>query len=133
MAARDASISHLEVVGLHGQTNGRSCERHECCGRAVVVGDVLRIKRGVANINGSIQEAIKFVSIRDFTEACTVGFSAKATHKRLEENGYINRFVEVTELYEFSSNSFHRRKSHMNKGMAKCKVLNVAYPVQIQE
>ena len=84
----------------------------------------------------SLDDAIHLVCIG------FLGFSGKFVdpdtikreiNKRLEEIGYINRFVQVTELYEFASNSYQRRKSHMNMGMAKCKVLNVVYPVQIGE
>lgn len=67
----------FEIVGLNGVGNGRSCEIHECCGSCVMVGDVLRLKSVVVNINGSMQEAMKLVSLKNRSEKCTVAFVPK--------------------------------------------------------
>ena len=71
----------LEIVGLYQATNGRSCTTHECCGRTVKVGDVLRLVSVFIPIapndviNGVTDEyAIKVTKIEDGVDMCTVGF-----------------------------------------------------------
>ena len=35
------------MLGLNASSNGRSCEQHECCGKAVKADDVIRFKLAV--------------------------------------------------------------------------------------
>jgi hypothetical protein len=118
----------VELYGLLGCTNGRSCERHTCCGESVILGDILRIKRTVVTINGSLDDAIKFVSIVDGCEKCTVGFVSKALFSNM--SALTDKFVEVVEFYGTSPNSFKRRKSNSNKGMALCRLVDSVEGVQ---
>ena len=38
----EIKMSHdREIVGLHSSSNGKACEQHECCGRAVRLGNSL--------------------------------------------------------------------------------------------
>jgi len=34
-----------ELIGLHNPANGRSCHQHECCGRHVRIGYLIKFKR----------------------------------------------------------------------------------------
>jgi hypothetical protein len=116
-------MNEYEIVGLHEESNGRSCERHRVCGEVVKIGDVLRMKQCVTEYNGKIKEAIKFVSIVNGYECCTVGFLPQYLVARANAEGCQDRFVEVIKLYAVSVNSFDRRKSHNYRGMALCKVI----------
>ena len=67
-----------ELLGLNASSNGRSCEQHECCGKAVKADDVIRFKLAVVeDVLGKPLETIKAVLIKDGTELCTVGFLGK--------------------------------------------------------
>jgi len=69
-----------EMVGLHNPANGRSCVAHECCGRHLVVGDLVRFKREIMRIdyagpsaaepNFWYEMVLKVVVIRDGAKAC---------------------------------------------------------------
>ena len=48
-AIPSAEMDEFEIVGLLGDGNGRSCERHAVCGVSVEVGDILRTKECVVN------------------------------------------------------------------------------------
>ena len=86
-------MKKVEIVELRGDSNGRSCMRHEVCGASVKVNDILRIKKTVVSINEELQEAVKFVTINDMAEACTVGFCGKALRKRLSDENKLNSYV----------------------------------------
>ena len=61
-----------ELLGLNASSNGRSCEQHECCGKAVKPDDVIRFKLAVVEaVLGKPLEMIKAVIIKDSTELCT--------------------------------------------------------------
>ena len=50
--ATPGEIQEVEIFGLHGNNNGRSCARHAVCGVHVSEGDVLRMKEAAGTING---------------------------------------------------------------------------------
>jgi hypothetical protein len=56
---------NIEMVGLFGSSNGRGCERHECCGKHVRLGDLVQLKRTVFSVSrgGTVmdEEAIETV------------------------------------------------------------------------
>ena len=58
-----------EIVGLNGTSNGRSCESHDCCGKYISPDDLVRFKLTVVDIDGTVEEAIKVVRVRDGTES----------------------------------------------------------------
>jgi hypothetical protein len=111
----------LEVVGLMGIGNGRSCNIHQCCGAAVQVGDLLRLVKTVVTVGNQSEEAIKLVRVIDCVDGCTVGFIPRCwTHlEKVQSN--IDKFVVVKELYRESANSCKRDKSARNVGM--CSVI----------
>jgi hypothetical protein len=65
-----------EIVGLEFSTNGRSCGSHECCGKHICVGDLVRSRLVIieGDVNGQDTEAMKVIKIKDEMEACHVGF-----------------------------------------------------------
>lgn len=74
-----------EIVGLAYPNNGRSCSQHACCGTSAVVGMFVKFKMAALPVNGTVEEAIKVISLvselnEDHTfwcEACTIGYLPK--------------------------------------------------------
>jgi hypothetical protein len=108
----------FEIVGLHGETNGRCCVQHNGCGKYLEAGDVCRIVPTQVQIQDKVEEALKVVKIEDGTECCVVGFVPKAYLKHKEVLKAVNQMVQVIELYEDSTNTAKRRASKRNQGMA---------------
>lgn len=120
-----------EMVGLHNPANGRSCVAHECCGRHLVVGDLVRFKReilridyagpGAAEPNFRYETVLKVVVIRDGVESCHVGFLPRHVVARSQEvNRLHGKFAQVLELYDDDDDVAHvrKKKSIRNHGMA---------------
>jgi hypothetical protein len=70
-----------EIVGLHASTNGRSCNQHECCGRHLQPGQIIRLKTEAMEVvyetpgdpepDARVETIIKAVLFLDGTELCT--------------------------------------------------------------
>jgi hypothetical protein len=113
----------LEIVGLFGNTNGRSCSVHTECGSHVKVGDLLRLKPTIVIINGKEEHAVKLNKINEEgVEGCTVAFLPRMVldTPTVERNS----FCLVKELYSASTSEFKRQKSHRAMGMAGVVLLN---------
>jgi hypothetical protein len=72
LMASQTITRQLEIVGLCKNNNGRSCCVHDCCGKEVQVGSVLRLVQTVVTINEVPEEAIKCVLIANGS-ACSYG------------------------------------------------------------
>jgi hypothetical protein len=94
---------HLEIVGLHASSNGRSCSVHSCCGDFLKIGDLLRLCKCVVTTNGKLQDAINCVRIIDGTRSMV---------KNVKIEKKLDTLVQVLELYDNSENTHKRRKSH---------------------
>jgi hypothetical protein len=114
----------LEIVGLHSDTNDRSCCQHEKCGEHVVVGDILRLVKCIVTIDETAEEAIKLVKIDGGAETCTVAFVPRAYAQLLTVKERINKFVQVVEIYKVSDNTHKRRMDKQNRGMASVSFLD---------
>jgi hypothetical protein len=106
------------VVGIHGNTNGRSCCVHDCCGDSLSENELLRLVKCVVTINKKTEEAVKFVRVTADGDGCTIGYLPRVwiNLPMVQEN--INNFCIVREIYDESDNRCKRLKSHRNKGMA---------------
>ena len=115
------------LAGLNASSNGRSCEQHECCGKAVKADDVIRFKLAVVeDVLGKPLETIKAVLItnKDSTELCTVGFLGREDAALPSQRSkYIDKFAQVLELYDDNENSMMRKKSKRNAGMASFRLM----------
>ena len=123
-----------EIVGLFSPTHGRSCERHQVCGRSVSVGSLLKIKREVLMVDEDLgvegdengparlvpETVLKAVLIVDGQETCHVGFLPRHIALRPTEVERLSgKFAQVLELYDDLEESKHKRtKSVRNQGMA---------------
>ena len=114
----------FEIVGLLSSTNGRSCTLHDCCGKEVEVGDVLRLVACTVSVDGVVEEALKLVRVLDGVDQCTVAFVPRVLMSLPAVKNHINKFVQVSELYKESENSYKRDKSYKNCGMAKVSTLD---------
>jgi hypothetical protein len=111
-------VIDLEVVGINGISNGRSCCQHDCCGASLSENELLRLVKCVVTINKKTEEAVKFVRVTADGDGCTIGFLPRVwlNHPKVAQN--INNFCIVCELYDYSENKCKRLKSHRNAGMA---------------
>jgi hypothetical protein len=113
-----------ELLGLNAHNNGRSCEQHECCGKALKRDDVIRFKLTVGDdISGMLLETIKAVIIKkDGTELCTFGFLGREVAALPSQKiKYIDKFGQVLELYDTHENMRYKRKR--NAGMASFRLM----------
>jgi hypothetical protein len=125
----NATINHgqeidVEIVGLYCGSNGRSCCSHKICGEHVVPGDLLRLVSTVVEVDGEVEEAIKFVRVLDGVDCCNVGFVPRVQGSLKSVRECLNGFVIVAELYSFSDNKYKKSKSDKNRGMAGCTFLS---------
>jgi hypothetical protein len=113
-------VLEIEICGLTSSDNGRSCTIHPCCGKFVTVGDVLRLRETVVDIEGYPEAAIKLVKIIDGLEGCIVAFIPINHHTRQVIIEQINKFCIVTELYKDSKNTYEIKKDYrmMGAGLA---------------
>jgi len=73
-----------EMIGLHNPANGRSCVQHDCCGKYVMVGELVWFKReviwvdygppGVPEPDFWYEMVMKVVAFCDGVKSCHVGF-----------------------------------------------------------
>ena len=88
-----------EIVGLYATNNGRTCVTHACCGEHLQPGDLIRFKFTVVDVDGSLEEAVKAVCVRDGTEMFTVGFLPRHIVTSHKDN-FFGLFAQIIELYK---------------------------------
>jgi hypothetical protein len=108
----------LEIVGLSASENDRSCCQHECCGEHVERNDVLRLVKCVVTVKDKTEEAIKLCLIKEGTMTCTVAYVPRTYMNIPKVRNQVTRYCQVVELYNESTNSYKRKLSHRNRGMA---------------
>ena len=113
----------FEIVGLSSFTNGRRCSLHAVCGLHVNPGDVLRLKEMQVNLNGELEPAISCVLVDRGVDTCTVAYVPRMMAEQERVKKHINKFVMVMELYNDSTSTYKRSKSHQNLGMASVTML----------
>jgi hypothetical protein len=96
----------LEIVGLYGSSNGRSCCVHGECGWYVKVGDLLRLKKTVVTMDGRDEDAVKLVKITKGVEGCTVAFIPCLILQTATVRQNIDQFCVVKLIYEKSKCNF---------------------------
>jgi len=55
------AVKDGEMVGLSMGTNGRSCVQHGMCGDHLKVGDLVRFKKCVVEIDGVVEEVCRLI------------------------------------------------------------------------
>ena len=84
---------------------------HECCGRHLHVGDIVRLKAVVLEVcyedtdegvepDRRLEQVVKAVVIVDGAETCTVGFLPRHVAARQAQVAVLNnKFAQIIELY----------------------------------
>ncbi len=129
--ANDNQQHDGEIVGLDKPENGRSCNMHECCGRHLHVGDIVRFKVVVLEVcyedtdeggelDQRLEQVVKAVVIVDGAEMCTVGFLPRHVAARQVQVAVLNnKFAQIIELYNNArAGSARHNKSLRNHGVA---------------
>ena len=80
--------------------------------------DVLRLVKTVVTINNKVEEGIKLCLIQEGCMTCTVGYVPRNYMKLAMVQKQVTRYCQVVELYSDSNNSYKRKLSHRNRGMA---------------
>ena len=98
-----STVCDGKLLSLNAPNNMHSCEKHECCGKALKPGDVIRFKLAVVeDISGKPLETAKDITIKDGTEQlCTVGFLGKEVVALTSSQmlKYIDKFAQVLEIW----------------------------------
>jgi hypothetical protein len=115
-------LPEFEIVGLHHNSNGRSCCQHTTCGMHVKVGDVLRLVHVVLQLRagGEPEDAIKLVKLMDGMEGCCVAYIPRSFAGIQRIRDKIGSCAMVLETYDDSTNVYKRRLSKRNYGVASC-------------
>jgi hypothetical protein len=124
------------MIGLHNPANGRSCVQHDCCGRYLMVEELVRFKREVFWVDyGPLgdpepdfwyETVMKVVVVRDGVESCHVGFLPRHVVAPAQEvNCLYGKFAQVLELYDNDEvGCVRKNKSICNHGMASYHLLD---------
>jgi hypothetical protein len=108
-----------EMVGLKSDTNGRSCEAHLCCGASLHVGDLVRFRLVILEVQeGTPVEALKVLKIKDCTKGCHIGFLPRYILKGARRNEFKDAFGQVIIIYQDSTFKILRRKNDHLLGVA---------------
>jgi hypothetical protein len=116
------------MVGMIGSSNGRNCERHQCCGKHVQLGDLVRLKRTVVSVSRNDQatdaETIAIVRIEDGVETCTVEFNPHVQMNVPKVVRSFNKLCFVAEFYDILDNQYIRGIAQRNSGMTGLNLVN---------
>jgi hypothetical protein len=125
-----------EMIGLHNPANGCSCVQHDCCGRYLMVGELVRFKREVIRVDYGppgdpepdfrYETVMKVVIVRDGVESCHVSFlPCHVVAHAQEVNRLHGKFAQVLELYDNDEvGRVRKNKSVRNHGMASYSLLD---------
>jgi hypothetical protein len=124
----------IDLVGIHASDNGRSCEEHDCCGKAIIAPDVVvriravQLEREVVNEANPEKEtrALAVYHVTGGIDGCRVGFLRR--HLLKYEDEYDGRLAQVTEVFGDNSESPSDRAKHQrNKGCCSAVLIEAEY------
>ena len=84
-----------ELLGQNASSNGRSCEQHECCGKAVKADDVIRFKLAVVGMFWASHWRQSRMSLSRTAQ----NFGREVAALPSQWSKYIDKFAQVLELY----------------------------------
>ena len=115
----------VEIVGIRECNRGRSCAVHECCGKALKVDSVVRIKAcsiWISELNKE-EDAIEVVLVSGGKDTCRVGFlpaflidDARLVH---------NRLAQVVSFLEDRTEKKLLNKNNQFRGMCRAQVIDM--------
>lgn len=110
-----------EIVGLRGTGNGRMCEIHyNGCGCNVKVGERIRFRSFVVEMEGNEVFSIGAVKVSDGVESCLIGFLPR--YQLNTQGDVIGKYGTITKLYAVSPRAAEREIDHRNVGVARYQV-----------
>ena len=139
MEGNKADFYNDQIVGLHDASLGRSCERHEGCGKELEVGSFIRFKRvillvdearGITGGEGTAPETvIKVVLLKGGYETCSVGFLPRRIALHWNSHQLHGQFAQIIELNDYldeddSDYSSKKKKNSRDHGVAEYVLLN---------
>ena len=112
---------------------GRSCEEHDCCGKAVIAPDVVvRIRAVQLEVDEDQDEtksettALAVYHVTGGIDGCRVGFLRR--HLLWYTDEYDGRLAQVTEVFSDKSESpSDRAKHHHNLGCCSAALIEAEY------
>jgi hypothetical protein len=125
-----------EMIGLHHPANGRSCVQHDCCRRYLMVGELVRFRREVIQVDYGphgdpepdywYEMVMTVIIVRDGVKSCHVGFLPCHDVARAQEVNHLHgKFAQVLELYDNDEvGCVRKNKSICNHGMASYHLLD---------
>lgn len=115
-----------EIVGLHINNHGRSCDDHNTCGNHVSVGDIVILRLSTVIFNEDTaeeEECFKAIKIDDGLETCTIGFLPRHFVYGPRKDDFNGKYCKVLELYKDSTESVKTRKNLRLNGVCSFKFI----------
>jgi len=76
MACHHSGIT-LDIVGILANDQGRSCDKHKCCGSVLELDSVVRLRTVQVMIEGEEQTAIPAYQVSGGVDTCRIGFTKR--------------------------------------------------------
>jgi hypothetical protein len=125
----------VEIVGVHGSSLGRCCERHEECGRSLQLNDLvlfrqafLLTRKGIVNDISHCHLAsdqtvlgVEAVRLEDGYPSCTVGFLSRRNLPHREK--YLGKLGQVVGNPHASLEAPERNRSDKHYGIRQVALL----------
>jgi hypothetical protein len=105
------SVYQTFIIGIAIGEIGYSCEIHKVCVEHVGVGDLVKFKIVVIEVDGEGEGASKAIKIRDGAESCNVGFLSHHFIYGRRKEALVNKCGQVLDLYKDSNNMTKKRKN----------------------
>ena len=99
----------IEIVGIESNSNGRSCEEHDCCGIVLDNDVVVRFRRVQIQVDGMEETAIAAFWVTDGVDRCRVGFLPRYQLKHWQQ--YEGRLAQIIDMYRDSDSPAKKKET----------------------
>jgi hypothetical protein len=114
-----------DIVGMKSGRSGRSSKSHLCCGASLHVGDLVRFRLVMLEVQGGAPaEILKVLKIKYGTEGCHFGFLPRHILKGARRNESKDAFGQIMLLYQDSTVEVLRRKNDHLLGVTSFRLLS---------
>jgi hypothetical protein len=114
----------VDIVGIHASNNGRSCEKHLCCGDALQKNDVVRFRLIQVIVEGQEESALAAHVVSDGVDQCCVGFLRRHLAKHYDQ--YDGKLAQVVDIFSNDTESpSDRMKFHRNNGCCRAVMIEI--------
>eukprot|EP00977_Amphora_coffeiformis_P013800 scaffold3718_cov131-Amphora_coffeaeformis.AAC.2 len=113
------SVKAHVIMHVPLESECRPCGNTHCVRAQIVLRLAMSyVVACTVSVEGTVEEAIKLVRVMDGVDQCTVGFVPRVLMSLPAVKNQMNKFVQVTELYHDSDNTYKKDKSYKNCGIA---------------